>query len=196
MRFIRTPPTTTIDISTNLAHLERDIHLKVFFNHYDTKTTTNTPPKLYVKSKWKPLQNDIPPWVDSRFNKFLQHMMSLFRARRSRPNLLPFQSSTLNAPCSDTNLLFPDTDKGLGPCAVTYEQYVQDGLVHLTDAATFKCVSPTEAHSAAHALVDSILTWINTHRRTLTPHTYGTKIHHPTHHRQQILTILAILHHL
>ena len=96
-------------------------------------------------------------------------MTSLFHTRRTQPNLLSFQSSTLTALRSNTTLLFPDADKGLGPCAVTYEQYVQDCLVHLTDPATFKHLSPTAAHSAAHALEEFVHTWIKTHCRTLTP---------------------------
>jgi hypothetical protein len=61
MHFIPTPPTTTTDISANMARLERNIHLKVFFTHHDTESTDDTMPKLYVKSNWKPLPIDIPP---------------------------------------------------------------------------------------------------------------------------------------
>jgi hypothetical protein len=68
MKFIPTPMTTTNDISTNMARLERDIHLKVFFAGHDTDTSLDTTPKLYVKSNWNPPPNEIPPWVDARFN--------------------------------------------------------------------------------------------------------------------------------
>jgi hypothetical protein len=36
----------------------------------------------------------------------------------------------------DDSILIVNADKGLGPCAVRYKQYVQDALVHLTDDKT------------------------------------------------------------
>jgi hypothetical protein len=169
MKFIPTPMTTTTDISTNMARLERDIHLKVFFAGHDTDTPVDTIPKLYVKSNWKPPPHEIPPWVDARFSKFSRQVSSLFHKRTSRPNLLPFQLKLLRELRSDPNLLFPDADKNLGPCAVTYEQYVQDCLVHLTDTTTFTRLTPTDAHSAATNLEDTILRWVDKHKRKLTP---------------------------
>jgi hypothetical protein len=148
---------TTNNISTNLASLERDIHSKVFFAHDNTDISDTFIPKLYVKSKWKPPLTEIPPWVDARLSKFLQCMKSLFHARRSCPNLLPFQSAILTKLRSNNNLLVPDANKGHGPCAIEYEQYIQDCLIHLTDTSTFECLSPTEAHSAADTFEKSIL---------------------------------------
>jgi hypothetical protein len=164
MHFIPTPPTTTTDISANMVRLEHDIHLKVFFAHQNTETTDDTTPKLYVKSTWKLLPIDIPPWVDARFSRFSHRVSSLFNKRRSHPNLLPFQSKLLCELRSNTNILFPDADKNLGPCAVTYEQYVKDCLAHLTDTNPFERLSPTNAQSAADALEDAILTWVNKHK--------------------------------
>jgi hypothetical protein len=42
-----------------------------------------------------------------------------------------------------------NADKGLGPCAVTYDQYVQDALVHLSDERTYVQLSADEARVAA-----------------------------------------------
>jgi hypothetical protein len=74
---------------------------------------------------------------DYRLNNFQLSLERLFKSRRGKPNLLPYQERVLRELAADKNknLLFPDTDKGLGPCAVTYEQYVTDGLKHLNDAS-------------------------------------------------------------
>ncbi len=169
MKFIPTPPKTTKDISANMTCLKRDINLKVFFAHHDKEPSTDSTPKLYVKSKWKLPTADIPPWVDARFSKFSHCVSSFFHTCRSHPNLLPFQSKQLRELRTNTNLLFPDADKNLGPCAVTYEQYVKDCLIHLTDTTTFECLSPTDAQSTANALEDAILSWADKHKWSLTP---------------------------
>jgi hypothetical protein len=49
------------------------------------------------------------------------------------------------------------------------EQYVKDCLIHLTDTTTFECLSPTDAQSAANALEDAILAWVNKHKHSLMP---------------------------
>lgn len=38
----------------------------------------------------------------------------------------------------DSNLFFPDTNKGLGPCSIMYDQYVADCLIRLSDKSIFK----------------------------------------------------------
>jgi hypothetical protein len=169
MHFIPTPTTTTTDISANMACLECDIHLKVFCEHHDTETTNDTMPKLYVTSNWKLLPIDIPPWVDARFSRFLHRVSSFFNKCRSCPNLLPFQSKLLQELCSNANILFPNADNNLGPCPITYEQYVKDCLAHLTDTTTIERLLPTHAQSATNALEDAILTWVNKHKSSLTP---------------------------
>ena len=40
------------------------------------------------------------------------------------------------------NILFLETDKGLGPCMVTYDQNVTDALAHLQDPNVYHCLAP------------------------------------------------------
>jgi hypothetical protein len=161
MKFIPTPKFTTDDLTPTLDRLERDVHLKVFFAHIQNQE--DDIPKLYVKSDWRPNTIRIPPVFDHRLNNFQSSLEKLFKRRRGKPNLLPFQERVLSELAADRNLLFPDTDKGLGPCAVTYEQYVQDGLKHLNDATTWAPITADEAAALAVSLEAQVESWLETH---------------------------------
>ena len=43
------------------------------------------------------------------------------------------------------DVIFALADKNLGPVAVTLEQYIKDGLIHLMDASTYEIISEQEA---------------------------------------------------
>ncbi len=148
--------------------LERDIQLKAFFAHHPTTDISTTTPKLYVKSLWSPPPTEIPPWVDARLSNFFTSLRQKFQRRKATPNLLPFQRTTMQTLRNNQNLLFPDTDKGLGPCAVTYEQYVTDALLHLSDTSTFTRLTETEAWSAAQGVENQINAWLKKYKQALT----------------------------
>jgi hypothetical protein len=91
----------------------------------------------------------------------------LFRQRSGIPNLLPFQQQLLDSLLNHPTLLFPSTDKGLGPCAVKIEQYVSDGLVHLTNAAVHERLSADKAVQAVIDLQEKIDQWLDRHKHVL-----------------------------
>ena len=64
----------------------------------------------------------------------------------------------------DDNIIIVNADKGLGPCAVTYEQYVKDALVHLRDPNTYQQLTEAEANTATSATCTMILDWCRKHR--------------------------------
>jgi hypothetical protein len=166
-KFICTPPYTTGDISPNTARFERDFQRKVFFATPTTPDTPNKHHKLYVKSLWSPPLSDIPTWVDARLSRFFAKLRTLFEHRKAQPNLLPFQRAALRNLRNDTNLVFPDTDKGLGPCAVTYDQYIRDALVHLKDPTVFKQLSKEEAWAKAQLIENNIRSWLTSHKKAI-----------------------------
>jgi hypothetical protein len=53
-------------------------------------------------------------------------------------------------------LLFPETDKGLGPCSVTFDQYVEDCLIHLRNQHCYTRLSEDEAMAEVVLLEDKI----------------------------------------
>jgi hypothetical protein len=70
---------------------------------------------------------------------------------------------------TNPNLLFPDTDKGLGPCTVTYNQYVNDALAHPTDTLTFDRLSKEVAWwTLARDVNNQIQNWLQTHKKSIT----------------------------
>jgi hypothetical protein len=60
----------------------------------------------------------------------------------------------------DKTLLYPKADKGLGPCAVTYKQYVEDCLVHLLNKECYMQLSEEEASLAVDVLETDITNWL------------------------------------
>jgi len=56
----------------------------------------------------------------------LSNVSALFQKKKATPNLLPFQQEMMDKLCDYPELIFPNTDKGLGPCAVEFNQYVED----------------------------------------------------------------------
>jgi hypothetical protein len=68
---------------------------------------------------------------------------------RGKPNLLPFQRKILRQIRRDDHIVIVNADKGLGLCAVLYEQYVNDALIRLKDEKTYVQLSNDEAAAAA-----------------------------------------------
>jgi hypothetical protein len=67
----------------------------------------------------------------------------------------------------DPNLLFPLADKGLGPCAVTYDQYIEDCLVHLKNEECYRIIPEQDAKLAIDVLEDDIVEWLKKHKHSL-----------------------------
>ena len=49
------------------------------------------PPKLHVKSKWRPPLGEIPQEVDTRICNFFREINGMFKRKSAISNLLPFQ---------------------------------------------------------------------------------------------------------
>ena len=170
-KFITTPKFTTGDISKSITRLDRDFKLKVYFAGGDEDEALDEPkPKLYVKSEWTPKPEDIPDWYFERTERFFSHCEKLFRRRRATPNLLPFQEQLKEDLLNNQDLLFPDTDKGLGPCAVHFCQYVEDGLIHLKNTEIYKQLTKQEAWDMAAEVKVLIEEWLEIHKDKLTKH--------------------------
>eukprot|EP00804_Cyclotella_cryptica_P026745 CCRYP_007965-RA/>CCRYP_007965-RA protein AED:0.02 eAED:0.02 QI:0/-1/0/1/-1/1/1/0/583 len=134
--------------------------------------------KLYVPSKWNPDYGDIPSWALERLERFINNLEKRFHKRRASPNLLPFQQHLLKSLKNHPTLLFPDTDKGLGPCAVTYDQYVEDTLIHLRDPNIYRRLSKEEAISRMESVKEAINSWIEKHHKTVGKQTTQYIRHH------------------
>ena len=165
-KFICTPPTTTGALDRTFKRFERDFYIKVIYSGEEEDPSDEYLPidrgrsKLYVNSKWCPTAGDVPYWCSQRLSKFFVRVQKLFRRRPATSNLFPHQLELLDSLSEHPDFLFPETDKGLGPCCVTYDQYVQDALIHLKTEEVYQQLSETEASNIIATLDDSISTWL------------------------------------
>lgn len=91
---------------------------------------------------------------------FLSAYKNFSNVAAPSPTFCPIKSEALLTQLlEDPELLFPETDKGLGPCAVTYDQYVEDCLVHLLNEECYRRLSKEEALAAVAALETDIEDW-------------------------------------
>jgi len=164
-KFIITPTHTTGegDMFRTTDRLNRDFKLRVFFGGAMDRDVHNS--KLFVKSDWTPTDGEVPGWVYARLSKFFRRVRNKFNKKRAISNLLPFQQRLMDQLINDNNLLFPDTDKGLGPSAVTYNQYVQDVLRHLSNGDVYQRLTENEATQLANDLRSEIEKWLEDYKR-------------------------------
>ena len=149
----------------NYDRFVRDIYLKVFF--WDSPMDTNPPP-LYVKSKWRPHELEIPDEVHHRIADFYNEIRPRFNTqKKGRSNLTPYQTKLLTWLREQKQYIIAKTDKGLGPCAVEYSRYAQDVMAHLSDPAIYQFVSKQEADEYAQDTMVMILTWLCDYAKSL-----------------------------
>eukprot|EP00956_Cyclotella_meneghiniana_P019570 scaffold33673_cov37-Cyclotella_meneghiniana.AAC.2 len=170
-KFITTPTKTTGQLGLNKTI---KIRLRVHFAGEDSDDDEDADhkSKLYVKSKWTPSDQITPSWVLTRINRFSKRLAELFKSRKAPSNLNTLQQELLELLPSDSTYLFPETDKGLGPCAVKFVQYIDDVLVHLCNEEVYEQLSEEEASLYADVVHADITEWLTKYRRTIGEHAY------------------------
>ena len=99
LKFIPTPHLTNIWKKLEkitMPNFHRAIHLR--FHFAGTTNSSDEPynPKMYVQSNWTPPHWTKPPVVlDKRLERFSFTLYKLFKRRIGKPNLLPYQTRTL-----------------------------------------------------------------------------------------------------
>jgi hypothetical protein len=79
----------------------------------------------------------------------------------------------LDALPSDPTYLFPEADKGLGPCAVKFIQYIEDVLVHLCNEEIYERLTEEDALLHTDVLHAEIIDWLNTYENLIGKHAYN-----------------------
>ncbi|KAL3802902.1 hypothetical protein ACHAWO_004317 [Cyclotella atomus] len=150
-KFITTPKKTTGCIQATSDRFQCDFFIKVYYagdeRRDEVTDDTVQRSKLYVKSKWNPNECDVPNWACRRISRFLACSNELFKERRAKSNLLPHQEALLNS---------LQTDKGLGRCAITYDQYMEDCLIHLRNTTCYQQLSEAEVMEAVAILEEEL----------------------------------------
>jgi hypothetical protein len=150
------------DLIEGLTRFRRDMYLKSHYaspplNEKDDKEEGNRS-KMYLKSEWWP--ESIPSQVDSRLFKFVAEISNRFKSRRTNSNLCLHEKKLLKEFSDDEMLVIALADKGLGPCAVTLEQYILDALKHLGDESTYDILDEDTARSALGNISEDIWQWL------------------------------------
>ncbi|KAL3772001.1 hypothetical protein ACHAWO_008173 [Cyclotella atomus] len=173
-KFIPTPKFTAASIEPSAFRFQRDFFLKVIFACEEPEEQElayaefdKSRSKLYVKSKWEPTALDVPSWACLRLSRFINRVSQLFKKKKATSNLLPFQERIMESLLNDPDLLFPLADKGLGPCAVTYDQYIKDCLVHLKNQECYSIIPEQDAKLAIDVLEDDIEKWLKKHKHSI-----------------------------
>ena len=161
LKFIETPRVTTggQTIYNTFERFDRDVCIKTFFAGEPEDEDRTYHPKMYTKSEWTPPTSFIPGTVITRISDFHAAIKKIFMTKRATPNLSPFQSNLLASIRRNLNILIVNADKGLGPCAVTYAQYVLDVLKHLQDEAIYQDLSADKAAAEAKISAQLIRHW-------------------------------------
>ena len=167
-KFVPTPTRTTGSLSECFSRLTRDLKLRVYFACEDSDLEDRPDrPKLYLKSKWSPEDQYIPSWVDGRLDRFYTELSKLFKCKEASTNLLPLQQDLLDTLPSNEQYLFPESDKGLGPCCVRTEQYSEDAAVHLNNSDVYVILSEDEANLMTDVLYTDIVNWLADYKRCI-----------------------------
>ena len=166
-KFIPTKPYSpgAAEIEVGLERMTRDAHLKAFFAD---SPLDNKPPTLYVKSTWRPPAGSVPQELDDRMTRFHKALYAIFTRKRAQSNLLPFQHKVLTWLKQHPHFLVANTDKGLGPCILTFESYVNYCLKHLCDEQLYDQLTAEQAAAEAQRLWREITQWMSKGRKDKT----------------------------
>jgi hypothetical protein len=164
MKFIPIPRYTN---SNNLiAWTDRfrlDMFTKIFLAHTDTNV-----PRLYSRSDWAPPIHMINYNLQLRVNNFIKGIFKIFKKKRVRSNMLPYQRRLLSTLRTVKTHVIINADKNLGPCIIERSQYIQRALQdHLLDNTTYKQLTPTQARRYIDNLKNKLKQFIEYYKRKL-----------------------------
>jgi len=166
LKFIPTPQMniTSTKLEQTTSRFERDLGLKIFFANNDPMETYD-PKALRGKSKWRA---PLPPLnIDTRVQRFTQHLEHLFCQRKTTPNLTRLQFKLLKQIKQNANVTILSADKGLGPVGVDTKQYIEWALKHLLDTTTYTILPENQATADSNTLYNVIFQWTIKHRQSL-----------------------------
>ena len=166
-KFVPVPekPTSRKEVLTAFERLHRTLDCKIFFAGREENLDYDPKSKLYLKSNFRPFE--VPTSVDTRLNRFKDELRRLFYRNKARSNFTFFQSKLFKKLIAADSVVFAQADKGLDPVAVTLDQYIRDGLIHLNDQETYEIISEALALQESKNLKIEILKWATKFSRSL-----------------------------
>ena len=152
LTFVPSWTSPIVHLPESLDAFDKNNRLKHFFrNHPSTE-----PHPFKKKSTWEP--PSASPTIE-RYLKRVRTEVNQLRSLKVTPNLTPLQTKALKQLCSDQTLVIKSADKGSGIVVEDTEQYVKDGLDHLSDTTIYERVDndPTKhLTEAINTYIDSM----------------------------------------
>ena len=91
LNFCITPRYSPKSEDADFTRFNRDMLIKFYFAGWEPLPPT----KLFIRSNWSPLHNEIPAEFRVRINTFKHTLPRIFQYKQRRPNLLPSQQRAL-----------------------------------------------------------------------------------------------------
>ena len=153
-----------------MPNFERAIHLRFHFAGDDTEKDETYNPKMYVRSNWTPPHWTLPPVVmKERFDKFSMALGKLFKHRRGKTNLLPYQARALQLLQRQQDFLICPCDKNLGPAIIEREDYTKIAMKdNLLDGRTYRRLTDADCANNKKRLEQELKSWMKTYNKMLT----------------------------
>jgi hypothetical protein len=162
-----TNPVKLTVVNDLVKRFRRDIYTKMYFAHLDNEWKPN---QLFIRSTWEPDAPDLPPEFRARVTYFLRLLRANFSSKHQRiqPNLTPYQGRLLRLLKASTDFIVFPSDKNLGPVILERTEYVRRAhLDHLSDASTYKRLTPIEADDRIRTVEGLLSDFIEKHSETL-----------------------------
>ena len=163
------------------------IHMEKFGKNHNTQVPTRNPSTLpflrdFQFFRWtlRPknvctIQLDAPHWtkppvvLDKRLEKFSLTLDKLFKKRIGKPNLLPYQTRTLQQLQLQQDFLICPSNKNLGPAIIEYHNYINIAMRdHLLDGRTYEPLSKADCSNHKQRLEHEIKAWMKTYHKNIT----------------------------
>ena len=94
--------------------------------------------------------------MDKRLADFFSAVRPKFKEKKATSNLLPFQHKLMAKLKNMNHIIIGKTDKGLGPFAIEFVRYIEDGLRLLSSPKHYQFLTPQEATNRAQHVQVSI----------------------------------------
>jgi hypothetical protein len=140
LKFCPRPSHTNSDLSKIAERFEKDLYTKYVF-----AGKNESPPELFIPSKWTPDEEDISEDLIDRTQAFLRALQAKFRKNRSPSNLLYSQRHIHRALRQSDTLMVVRTDKNLGPAIIERDVYIRTALREHLHTDTYRRLSKPAA---------------------------------------------------
>ena len=179
LKFIPTPrySMTWPELDQTIERFRKEVKVKCFMAGKQSDPNFNA--KLYVKSNWEPNPGMNPDGLLERLDTFRNSFKKVCKLRIGSPNLSSHLRRTLKFLQNNRECLVIRCDKNLGPALIERDKYIKMIIRdHLCDTNTYQRLSEAEAASNIKSIRTHIISWIDSHKHSLSKNEQKFLLHH------------------